>query len=579
MGSKRIYSSEHTHSKGVSEIVLGISNPNQYAINGRGLRYADAFTAGKTGVFHTHDNPTSNENWPQFQVSIPSNAPQYPGVGAAIPLKVPIGQYPIWLFNQVTRASIRYNHNASCRLALYQWYDSDGSFDFDVDCNGLDVAGSTLGPNIPRQLAPGGAVSTPGRFATYAAGTAKPFQNIAAPINASNTYAAHGNSADNNATLAAGVYQGRRYMFNSGGGGGQTYINGAALQNAALPGGILDSQYTVAQCGAIVQGCIVVQQGATPLPAGAHFTIRMTGWNEGEPSIYFTGVDGVVRAGNDVTDAVLAVLQVNQDDYYTLDFAASANTQIANVGHTIRVSQIEGGEILEHKMAAGMYANASTATSSRLIACSLLAQNITAEQYKQGDFVAAQLPQGTSWQNVIDGANPMTFMTGSLDLSILKLNKGAYIFVKPGDVDRMKLRNPIITDPQLPAPFAANNPTFLFELDSDMSDCVCIVFNAPIGTTGVPVTSLQLNFDYAGEYATRNMWIHTEKTSFTAKQWQDAMPILTAMPNVMQNETHDWQTLLASLGDKVGLGDFARNSLSTLTKWAPLIFKAGSALL
>jgi hypothetical protein len=73
--------------------------------------------------------------------------------------------------------------------------------------------------------------------------------------------------------------------------------------------------------------------------------------------------------------------------------------------------------------------------SARVTAASVLASNISAELYKNGDIIISQQPAANMWDDLIDGgtnvATDIYGRTGKNNYAVISWDKGAYAYMKP----------------------------------------------------------------------------------------------------------------------------------------------------
>jgi hypothetical protein len=594
----------------VTEGVLGISNPGLYK---KGLRWKDAFTCDKTSVYYTWDKPTSSSVWPQVAVTFINyggERNESDAIATSVqntPSRNNVTQLSNFLFLTTLRRTIRENKNPNGYYAMYQWYSTEGSVDF-------KIAGSANLNSSYSQVIPGGAVFAPpgGGSSSYTAmmTLAGGFMtNVVADANAASfRIPASSCSAIHGQFLPGMTYQGRTYIWCDGfsGTGGYTpspIINVGGQQTASTAGLVSGSgtwadstdnaptdgagtstpfSSDIAAVGDLQLGGLYVLYGSNPLPPGQHFEVNIWRYNTKQPVLYATraGAGGTTTA----TNQVMFCCNITQPDYYCVEIMISGNpslpsqsgapsgpTSAAGQGiFNFRILQINTGEMWAHTMTPNLCTlqNFGSIVASRCFGTSILATNTTPSQYLAGTFTGAQPPPTTEWQAVVNGItapDPYSYIIQTLGERDMNLKNGAYGFVRPTEVSQMKLQSSIIANQN-----AGANIGYIFSEPLDNQPFYTLVLSSP---GGVYVQTIQFSFDHNGEFVTRNQVMDVEASRFTPAQWMMVMEVLTSMEQTFENNNHNAETVLASLGKKVQLADQIGE---TILKWAPHVLKAGS---
>ncbi len=571
----------------VTEGVLGISNPGLYK---KGLRWKDAFTCDKTSVYYTWDKPTSASVWPQVAVTFQSYGGTNNDADVAVvstqntPSRNNVTQLSNFLFLTTLRRTIRENKNPNGYYTMYQWYGTDGSVDF-------KIAGSANANSSYSVVIPGGAVYAPPGSAsgsyTSMMGTvvASTYTDEVLPVNiipSSSCSAIHGQF------LPGMTYQGRTYIWCDGfsGTGGYTpaLLPNTGVQTSATGTTASTSVWcdatdvtalpTTNQIGDAQLGALFILQGTNPLPPGQHFEVNVWRYNTKQPTLYATRAGSVSVAR---LNSVMFACNITQPDYYAVEVLISGNPTApaqpsASAGQGIfnfRILQMNTGEMWAHTMTPNLCTlqNFGSIVASRCFGTSILATNTTPSQYLAGTFTGAQPPPTTEWQAVVNGItapDPYSYIIQTLGERDMNLKNGAYGFVRPTEVSQMKLQSSIVANQN-----AGANIGYIFTEPLDNQPFYTLVLSSP---GGVYVQTIQFSFDHNGEFVTRNQVMDVEASRFTPAQWMMVMEVLTSMEQTFENNTHNAETVLGSLGKKVQLADQIGE---TILKWAPHVLKAG----
>jgi hypothetical protein len=337
-----------------------------------------------------------------------------------------------------------------------------------------------------------------------------------------------------------------------------------------------DTPNAAVQIGDAQTGVLLICQGTNPLPGGQHFEVNVWRYNTKQPILYATRAGSVANTGDYVPGVVLFACNITTPDYYAVEVTVSDEPTApgaTNAGgqgvFNFRILQMNTGEMWAHTMTPNLctLANFGSIVASRCFGTSILATNTTPDQYLAGTFAGAQPAATTEWQAIVNGqtaADPYSYIIQTLGEKDMGLKHGAYGFVRPTEVEQMKLQSTIIAN-QTPG---AANPYIFAEPLAD-KPFYCLVLSSP---GGVYVQTIQFSFDHNGEFVTRNQILDTEASRFTPQQWMLIMEVLTSMDQTFENNQHNAETVLASLGKKVGLDE---NIISTIMKWAPHVLKAG----
>ncbi len=271
---------------------------------------------------------------------------------------------------------------------------------------------------------------------------------------------------------------------------------------------------------------------------------------------------------------------ITTPDYYAIEVTVSnvpqngtatgSTQQQAGQGiFNFRILQINTGEMWAHTMTPNLCTtqNFGSVVASRCFGTSILSTNTTPDQYLAGTFCGAQPPPATEWQAVVNGVtapDPYSYIIQTLGERDMNLKRGAYGFVRPTEIAQMKLQTSIIANQNVGA-------TSSYILSEPLADqpFYTQVLSSP---GGVYVQTIQFSFDHNGEFVTRNQVLDIEASRFTPQQWMLVMEVLTSMEQTFENQTHNAETVLASLGKKAGIDE---NVIQTIMKWAPHVLKAG----
>lgn len=575
----------------VTEGVLGISNPGLYK---KGLRWKDAFTSDKTAVYYTWDKPTSASVWPQVAV----NFYVYNSTGShqqVTPSRNNVTQLSNFLFLTTLRRTIRENKNPNGYYAMYQWYSTEGSIDF-------KIAGAADKNASYSVVIPGGAVYAPpgspsssynammgvaNSLTTNLAGTSKIPASVCSAIHGqflpSMTYAGRsyiwcdGFSGSGGYTVSPLVNVGVQQSNSTAGTGANSNTGSWADSTDNAPSGSGSSTTgSIDTIGDLQLGGLYVLYGANPVPQGQHFEINVWRYNTKQPVLYATRAGSGSTSGT-VTNQVMAAFNITQPDYYAIEVMISGSPTSpaqpsAPAGQGIfnfRILQINAGEMWAHTMTPNLCTlqNFGSVVASRCFGTSILATNTTPDQYLAGTFCGAQPAATTEWMAVVNGQtapDPYSYIIQTLGERDMNLKKGAYGFVRPTEVAQMKLQSTIIANQNSGASIG-----YVFAEPLADQPFYTQVLSSP---GGVYVQTIQFSFDHNGEFVTRNQVLDVEASRFTPAQWMIVMEVLTSMEQTFENQNHNAETVLASLGKKVQLADQIGE---TIMKWAPHVLKAG----
>jgi hypothetical protein len=558
----------------VTEGVLGISNPALYK---KGLRWKDAFTSDKTAVYYVWDKPTSANVWPQSASHFTYYGEDEAVQNQVIPSRNSHTQLANFLFLTTLRRTVRENKNPLGYYTIYQWYGTDGSVDF-------KIAGAGNANSSYSLVIPGGAIYAPPNQGTSATSgyTAIMSSGIAPLDNATATSRIPSSacSAIHGQFLPGMQYQGRTYIWNDGysGTGGYSQIpipGGGGSGFATASPGIwccstdASTSAVIGDMGDLQLGSLLIVNGTAPLGQGQHFEVNVWRYNTKQPILYATR-SGAVTAAAAAANGLLFACNITTPDYYAVEVLISGDATITSQGiFNFRILQLNTGEFWAHTMTPNLCTlqNFGSIVASRCFGTSILATNTTPDQYLAGTFAGAQPAATTEWLAVVNGQtapDSYSYIIQTLGERDMNLKRGAYGFVRPTEVAQMKLQSSIITNQN----GGAANP-YIFTEPLDNQPFYCLVLTSP---GGVYIQTIQFSFDHNGEFVTRNQVLDTEASRFTPQQWMLVMEVLTSMEQTYENNNHNVETVLASLGKKAGIDE---NIVSTILKWAPHVIKAG----
>lgn len=515
--SKRLLSASQAHGRNVAAIIIGITNPELYQL---GLRFRDPYNSEDTAVYYSWDKPQSSETFPQeivvgLQLADGTNTTAIPNDHG------PPNVYTQFLFHSLMRRWIQEDKNPQKRYTIYQQYGTDGKIDFKVDCSSnltdftdIKVGGAYYNEQI--LSATSGALTGNSAFSPTVVTGGGTFDT------SSLTY-----KAMHEQVMAPGEFRGDMWMYLDGcslasqgtqPGAAKVYIQGfngfAGSVNTYWAG----TTPTGAQMARNLTGSLNIAHGAVPLPANTQFAVQILGYNEGAPyELVNTSITGTI-AGSPATDQVFFSYPIALPDYYRVRFSClgvAGNTTPA--GCSIRIWQINTGEMWRHRHTPGAELNFSSIKAHRGFGTALLSTNDTPELTKGGRAVTAQLAFPDDWMSVQDSADPFSYVTRQLREKDKPFVRGHYSWLRLGDVkETMQLVQEVTAVPGTDRDQAtiggasASSQPFVFKFNLRAA-CLAQSINAPTANK----QTIQFTLSTNGEYSTNNQWEHTGQSPYT----------------------------------------------------------------
>lgn len=506
--TKRILSAAASHSRNVAAIIIGITNPEYVQL---GLRFRDPYNSEDTATYYSWDKPQASEVFPQEVVT---------GLLLADNTTVPIpndhgavNQYTQFLFHSLMRRWIQEDKNPQKRFTLYQWFGTDGRVDFEVDSS--DVLTDMTDIKV------GGAKYNEQILSTSAGtltGSANPFATASPDFDVSRlTF-----KAMHEQKMAPGVFRGDTYLYNdgcslasqgTGASAAKVYVAGyAGSGNFGTPTAAGASSVARNLCGSLN-----IAHGAVPLLAGTRFAVKIIGYNEGAPyELLNTSVTGTVAA-TPLVDQVIFSYPIALPDSYRVQFSCMATGNTQPAGASIRIWQINTGEMWRQRHTPGAESNFSSIKAHRGFGTTLLSTNDTPELTKGGRAVTAQLPFGDDWMTVQDSGDQFSYVTRQLREKDKPFVRGHFSWLRLGDVkETMQLCQEVIPVPASERDAAsiggaaASVEPFVFQYNLRAAVLVQSV-NAPTANK----QTIQFTIATNGEYSTGNQWQHDGQSPYT----------------------------------------------------------------
>lgn len=505
--SKYTLSAAAAHGRNVAAIVIGITNPEYVQL---GLRFRDPYNSEDTATYYSWDKPQSSETFPQEVVTGLSLAD---GTTASIPNDHgPYNVYTQFLFHSLMRRWIQEDKNPQKRYTLYQHYGTDGKVDFKVDVStsltdftDIKLGGAYYNEQILSSSS--GALT----------GASNPFAIASGAFDVSSlTY-----KAMHEQVMAPGEFRSDLYMYNdgcslasqgTGASAAKVFIqgyNGTGYWSATTPTG---TQMARNLCGSLN-----LAHGAVPLPAGTLFGVQIIGYNEGAPyELVNTSVTGTIAA-TPLVDQVFFSYPIALPDYYRVRFSCVGPNNLTPAGASIRIWQINTGEMWRHRHTPGAELNFSSIKAHRGFGTSLLSTNDTPELTRGGRAVTAQLAYPDDWMTVQDAGDPYSYVTRQLREKDKPFAHGHYSWLRLGDVkETMQLCQEVTAVPSSERDQAtiggasASSQPFVFKFNLRAA-CLAQSINAPTANK----QTIQFTIATNGEYSTNNQWQHDGQSPYT----------------------------------------------------------------
>lgn len=202
--------------------------------------------------------------------------------------------------------------------------------------------------------------------------------------------------------------------------------------------------------------------------------------------------------------------------------------------------------------------NVDAIRAFRIPAVSLMYTNTSAPLNRTGQIVGLQLPKRSNWYDNTDYET----LANSAKAESYNVVNGMYGFLKPTSQDDMEMRTFAFQ--------ADDNFDYTFEL-LPPSDYLVIQSNVvdPLGRSGILYPAHHL------EFTTQSQWFNTDDESVPHACFQEAVQILSTLPQWHQNEDHlsniwNWIKDTAS-----SIWNGAKDVVQTLAPLAPLALAIG----
>lgn len=590
----------------VSLCILTTTNPRLCdKQKGTLARFKKTYKSNKTELFHVTSSPQLQSNWQQQQVPFYyinglGVLTQIPGQ----PKKIPYNQYFTALFQDINCVIIESNKNSQSEYHSIGIYNQEGQFDFVVPVG--------VGTAISTDIDMGGGNTTQGAGPLLFAMTAD-ISNQGIYGNVGNYFGGYGpfftgqvinTIVNNNNNNPQGPYvavledQGHGYIFADA--PPMAAANPAFMLGAEQPNG---AQAAGDDAGKALTGCFLATLKTPPdwahLPVSGTlvtvipWSVTIWGYNEGDPYIAFNLSGALTRTNSATANVTMAVIQPPYDDYYratmsvgpiTLEGAGGAGATVVlpndpaviSTGFrqniTMNISRIYTGENWAHSMVPQVETVFGEIQNNSWLATTQLATNSTPEQYRGGFQTGLQPETDQEWQELVDNGDPYTYITTQLNKEILPLDKGGYVWLRAADESdynpRQNIDNLTGQRGAYPPGARAANPNLRFRGRGRTFFAHCMLGTTPSGAIGAQ--QIQLQRDFAGEFATNSQWRHPEIAKIRPEAWTKCAQVLTQLPQLVENPKHNKETLIDSITGALGLSPGTRASLA---KWIPLILK------
>lgn len=525
--TKRLLTTAQAHGRNVAAIIIGITNPEYVQL---GLRFRDPYNSEDTATYYSWDKPQASEVFPQ---QIVTGLTLADGTSVAIPNDHgPVYNYTQGMYHSLMRRWMQEDKNPQKKFTAYQGYGTDGKIDFKVD------VASSLTEFTDLKL--GGAIYNENLFSAGAGtttGNANPFSTTAA--SGSSMVGAFDTSllqfkAMHEQVMAPGEFRGDLYLYNDGcslaaNGNGATAAkvfvqgyNGATFWADGRGG--TNSKNASAMAHNLC-GSINLAHGSVPLPVGTQFGVQIIGYNEGAPyELINQSVTGTILYADAPTNTVLPSVDqvffsypIALPDHYKVKFSCMGTGNTTPAGCSIRMWQINTGEMWRQRQTPGATLNYASIKAHRGFGTTMLSTNDTPDQYKGGRAVTAQLPYGEDFLSVQDGQEPFSYVTRQLREKDKSFKHGHYTWLRLGDVkETMQLCQEVTPVPgsdrdqaTIGGAAAATQPfVFSFKLRAAV---VVQSINAPVNNA----QTIQFTIATNGEYSTGNQWQHDGQSPYT----------------------------------------------------------------
>lgn len=239
-----------------------------------------------------------------------------------------------------------------------------------------------------------------------------------------------------------------------------------------------------------------------------------------------------------------------ESGYYSFEIAgATAALSISSV-----VFASPNIPVFAHTSIQAVQGNESLIQSSRIVAGSLLVQNIASDLYREGNIVGLQAPKTKFWPDLVIGQDPISLIPTLQDSVQFSARNGIYGFLKMTSS----------VDAELASPFVSYSGTLV---DSTWPltpehDYLIVAFNTASVGGSYPGGDLMLLASWGLEYRTSSLLLDTRIPSSTSLEYMEAIELVKRAVQWHENPLH--------FGELAG---FVRGALSRNTKELASIHK------
>ena len=523
-------------------------------------RYAEAGfgTTQASAVYNTFLEISTVKSFPQETTNYPNNANGFLGGqtlyngATATPYELSVFQ-----FRHENQRVIMEDFNPGGAPVPYQWYDQDGSIDFNLNVAQGGVGATVTVQAIQHDITPcyaafqSSLVGGPNvnnsifRTGTFLANTGA----FGAPA-----YAAHGVAASVG-VIPYGRFDGRRWIWHDGGNapgavspssGPLVSFNDGATQRAA------DHTNDPAGLDSLVSGCICIAYGAnTAANTRISLTVELWGYNEKTPyrvgTYYFAATNDIPSSAQ---DSVLMAIQIPYPDYYSLTITGlslpigAGNGYVDNVN--LRIFQISASHLYRHLCNPAWDDVWTKVNAHRGFGSAVRIHNSTVGNFGGGDVADWQASLGAEWQNIIDGINGV----GAFDY-IQQKNKqnqesiglaaGAYSWLRPIEQSQSKyLEDVEKLYPPGSSGIPSGNGQVPVALSFDLANRSFHVttVQVPSPANSIPKQKLNYYMGFTGQWTTDGQYYELAEGDYTPGEWISAMRKLQSMCTLTSNESH-----------------------------------------
>lgn len=521
-------------------------------------RYAEAGfgTTQASAVYNVFMEVSTVVSFPQAGTSYPNNAGGFlSGVTVYQGATATPYELSVYQFRSENQRTILEDFNPTGAPVPYQWYDSDGSIDFNI--NVAQGAGGSLSIQaIQHDIAPCYAAFN----ANLVGGTANPssifktgtFLALTGAF-AAPAYAAHGVPASVG-VIPFGRFDGRRWIWHDAGNapgstsqpsGATTSFNDLVTQRAA------DHTATATGTDSTVSGCICIAWGANAAVTRCAFTVELWAYNEKTPyrvgTYYFSSTADIPSAS---VGEVLMVMQIPYPDYHSLTITGLSLALQAGGGFVdsinLRIFQISASHLYRHLCNPAWDDVWTKVNAHRGFGSAVRIHNSTVGNFGGGDVADWQASLGAEWQAVIDGLNGATAFDfinqkNKQNQESIGLTAGAYSWLRPvqqsqaaysEDVEKLYIAGP--------AGIPSGNGQVPVALGFDLANRSFHVttVQVPKPSNSVPLQKLNYYMGYTGQWTTDGQYYELAEGDYTPAEWVRAMRKLQSMCTLTSNENH-----------------------------------------